>query len=100
MIKRTPEIKKSMEHAIQQAIDLLEHPSMPHLVSSAYSPKEIASFLVLDKKLLTRSGVLREKSAIMNDLQCAADYLNHREITYLPSLIAAGNLRDIISDLK
>jgi hypothetical protein len=104
MIKRTPKIRALMDHAIQLAIDMLEHPSMPAPPENRHIPQGIARALDIARLLLNHPGVLHRKKEVMSDLQAAADYLSQPEVRSLNfairPFIVAGNLREIIRDLK
>jgi len=104
VIKRTPQIRALMDHAIQLAIDLLESAHMPVVMRHEESPHDIAQALKLAKHRIVSPGPIVGKKDVLNDLQVAADYLSHRDVASLHTVIrpsiVAGNLRDIIRDLK
>jgi len=104
MIKRTPQIRALMVHAIQLAIDLLEHPSTPKLSGSPATPKDLALCLYAAQRLINSPGSLHRKKELLIYLQEAADYLSHGIVTaHLHTVVrpsmAAANLRAIIRDL-
>ena len=103
MKRRTPAIKVAMIHALEMAIEYLQHPDMPHLPEH-HAPGELARFLVTDTDLISAPGRMEEKKYVLDDLQLAADYLSDPKVRAMPFALNSSNiaraLREVIRDLK
>ena len=104
MKRRTPARKAAMIHALETAIEYLQHPDMPIMVGFAHEPDRLASFLRTDIDLIDAPGRMEEKKYVLGDLQLAADYLDHPKIRAMPFALNSSNiaraLREVIRDLK
>ena len=92
-----------MSHLVLLAAEYLEHPSMVVLAGSD-PPKHVARALYLADRRLSAPGPVKGRREVSNDLQVAADYLSHRDVSALPFAVNSSNvaraLREVIRDLK
>lgn len=104
MKRRTPARKAAMIHALETAIEYLQHPDMTIMVGFPHDPDQLASFLRTDINLIGAPGKMEEKKYVLDDLQLAADYLDHPKIRALPFALNSSNiarsLREMIRDLS
>jgi hypothetical protein len=103
MKRRTPETRAASSHAVLLAAEYLEHPSMVVLPGRDH-PRNVARALYLVEQRLSAPDPVKNRREVMNDLQVAADYLSHKDVTSLPfavnTLNVARALREVIRDLK
>jgi len=69
-----------------------------------HDPSRLASFLATDAQLLSPPGRIQEKQYVRGDLQLAADYLSHPDVSRLRLAVSPASyaraLREIVRDLK
>ena len=103
MKRRTPGTRAAMSHAVLLAAKYLEHPSMVSLPGKE-DPRNIGRSMYLVEKVLSAPGPVKGRREVSNDLQVAADYLSHRDVSALPFAVNSSNvaraLREVIRDLK
>lgn len=100
--KRTPSAKVEMSAVMLLAIQCLERPGLP-LLRGHHEPDRLASFLKTDVNLISSPGRLQERQYVVDDLQYAANYFSHPDVSGLdfpfPAPDIARALRSIARNL-